>query len=142
MQELVVAGVGADHGVGIGHEEVVEEVQGVVVRQAVGGESRGDEVLVGRAVDIRLNLDEQARDEVDRAPKLGNFLEVQRHPEIILGAVKTDPRHRVFTRDVVGVIGLMLVPHQGQGDLGHRQTSPSHRPRAIAIADPRSSKQP
>jgi hypothetical protein len=41
---------------------------------------------------------------------------VQRHSEVILGAVQPHPRHQVFAADVVGVIGLMLVPEQSQSD--------------------------
>ncbi len=40
LEELPVAGMRADHGVGERHEEVVEQVKGVVLRKAIGRHSR------------------------------------------------------------------------------------------------------
>ena len=71
---------------------------------------------VGRAVDVGLELDQQAGHQVDRAAELGDFFEVQRHAQVILGGVQPDPGHGVLAGDVVGVVRLVLVPHQGQGD--------------------------
>ena len=37
--EFMIAWMGSDHGVGVGHEEVVDQVEGVLVCQAVAGEA-------------------------------------------------------------------------------------------------------
>ena len=104
----------ADHRVGEGHEEVVEQVERVVALEPVDGPSRHGQVSVGGAGDVGLELGQQAGNEVDRAPELGHLLEVKRHAQVILGGMKPDPGHRVFTRHVVGIIGLVLMPHQSQ----------------------------
>ena len=139
LEEFEIARVGADHGVGVGHEEVVEQVERVLAPQAVGRHARDEQVLVGRAVDVGVDLDEQAGDEVDRAAELGHLVQVHRHAEVVLGAVEAHPGHRVLPGHVVGVIRLMLVPHQRQGDLRHgivtrplRAASPSSRVSIVA----------
>src|SRR5262249_33035128 len=78
---------------------------------------------VGGALDVRLELYEQARHEVDGTVELWHLFEVQGHPQVVLRRVEPDPRHRVLPGDVVGVIRLVLVPHEGQGDLGHGPSS-------------------
>ena len=71
-------------------------------------------------LDVGLELRQQARHQVDRAAELGDFFQVQRHPQVILGAVQPDPGHGVFARDVVGVVRLMLVPEKRERNRLHQ----------------------
>ncbi len=135
--QLPVPFVRPDHRVREGHEEVVEQVTGILAAQAVGGHPRDIKVPVRGPVHIRLDLHKQAGHQVDRAAELGDFFQMQRHPDVVLGAVQTDPGHRVLTPDVVGVVRLMLVPHQGQANLGHLRfaegSSATFGPRAATL---------
>ena len=64
--------------------------------------------------DIRFDLRKQAGHEVDRAAELGDFFQVERHPQVIFGRVQPDPGHGVFAPDVIGVVRLMLVPQSAR----------------------------
>ena len=66
-------------------------------------------------MDVGFELGQQARHQVDRARELGDFLQVQGHPQVILGRVEPHPRHGVFARDIIGVIRLMLMPDESPG---------------------------
>ena len=64
---------------------------------------------VGGAVDVGLELGQQARHQVDRARELGDFLEVKGHAQIIFGRMQTAPtawdfrpRHRRGNRADAG----------------------------------------
>ncbi len=116
----LVAVVRPDHRVRKGHEEVVEDRAGVVVVQAVGRASRERQMRVGRPVDVGVELGQQARHQVDRAAELGDLLQMQGHPQVILGRVQPDPGHGVLARDVIGVVRLVLMPHDRQGNGYHR----------------------
>ena len=87
-----------DHRIGVGHEEVVEEVTGVVLFQAVGRPPRRGKMRVARAVDIGLDLGQKAGYQVDRARELRHFLQVERHPQVIFGRVQPAPRASGFRR--------------------------------------------
>ena len=63
-------------------------------RHPISRQSRHIEVPVAAAMlRIMLQLQQQARDKVDRAAKLGNFLDMQSHAVVVLGSVETDPGH-------------------------------------------------
>ena len=111
--QLMISRVRPDHRVGERHEEVVEQVEDVLAFQAVDRLAGGDQVFVGRAFDVSLKLAEEAGDEIDCALELGDFLQVQGHSEVVFGGVEPHPRHRVFAGDVVRVVWLVLMPHQG-----------------------------
>ena len=116
----MITRVRPDHRVRIGHEEIVEQVAGLALIQAVDRAARAAQMGVGRARGVGFELREQAWHEVDRAAELGNFFQVQRHPQVVLGGVQPDPGHGVFARDIVGVIRLMLVPHERQRNRLHQ----------------------
>ena len=113
----MVAWKGANHLVWIRHEEVVEDVKTIGLAKAACGDARNLEWAIGRlAVDVGLDLHEQAGDEVDGTAHLGEFEQVQGHAAIILDAVQTNPGHGVLSADVVRIIGLMLVPEKRDGN--------------------------
>ena len=115
LEQLVVAPVRPDHLVRMDHEEVVQEVVRVVFRQAVGRQAGNAQVGVLVAViGVGRQLRQQTGHEVDRGVHLGHFAEQHRHSPVVLGSVQPDPRHGVFTGNVVGIVRLMLVPEKGQ----------------------------
>src|SRR5690606_4139502 len=71
-----------------------------------------------------LQLQQQTGDQVDRAAELRNFADMQSHPEIVLRGMQANPGHQRFAADIVRIIGLMLVPEEGESDRSHgpRQT--------------------
>ena len=95
-------------------KKLSSRVGGISGIQAVGRSARALQMGVGRAVRIGFELRQQARHQVDSAAEFGHFLQVKRHPEIILGGMKPHPGHGVFAGDIVGVIRLMLVPQKRQ----------------------------
>ena len=104
------------------HEELFEQVLRVVFAQPVRWHPRHFQMPVAQPLlGVPLQLQQQTRDEVDRAAELGHLLEVQRHPDVILCAVQTDPRHQRFAADVVGVVRLVLVPDEREGNGVHRE---------------------
>ena len=119
--KLLVAGEGGDHVMRIGHEEVVEQIEAIRLGQIVGRDSRDLQGPIGRpAIGIGLNLHQQARHQVDGAVHGREFEQVQGHADIIFDAVQPNPGHGVLTADVVGIIGLVLVPVKGNGKVGHQ----------------------
>ncbi len=102
--------MGTDHRIRERHEEVVEDVAGVLIIQPVDRPARVREMDVGSTVAIGLQLAKQARDKVDRAGELGDLFQMERHPQVILGCMKPHPRHGVFAPEIIGVVRLMLVP--------------------------------
>ena len=126
LVQLGEACVRQDHGVGVGHEEVVEQEDRVGLAQAVGRHARDVEEAVAPAlVGVLEELEQQARHQVDGAAHLGHLEQVQRHAVVVLHAVQADPRHGVLPRDVVGVVGLVLVPEQGERDHGSIRPGPA-----------------
>ena len=109
--QLVVSQIRANHVVDAGHEEMVQQIAAVRIAETVGGRSRDLQVSVRRAVfGVSLQLLQQAWNQIDRAPELGDFLDVQGHPVVVLRAVQSNPGHQVFFTDVVRVVRLMLMP--------------------------------
>ena len=102
------------------HEEIVEQVIHVVGRERIGRQPRDAQVLVLRAT-LRVGgqLQQQAGHQVDRGAHLGHFLEQHRHAPIILGGVQAHPGHGILAADIIRVVGLMLVPEEGQGHIVH-----------------------
>ena len=49
----------------------------------------------------------------------GTSFNMEGHPDVVLGRMKPHPRHQRFTRDVVGVVRLVLMPENRQRDRGH-----------------------
>ena len=74
---------------------------------------------IAAAIHIPLNLHEQAGDQIDRAVELGDFLQVQGHPDVVFGRVEPHPRHQDFPGQVIGVVRLMLVPEDRERDGAH-----------------------
>ena len=71
--------------------------------------------------------------------ELGDLLQVKRHPQVILGRMQPHPGHRVFARDIIGVVGLMLMPEERQGNGCHHSPFKTKgvvvaRPVAVATA--------
>ena len=96
------------------HEEVVQQVVGVVLAQPVGRQPRDALVRVLVAfVGVGRQLVEQAGHQVDRRPHLRQLFQQHRHAPVVLGAVQADPGHGVLAGDVVGIIRLMLMPEKG-----------------------------
>ena len=98
----------------MGHEKIVEQVADVVAVKTVDGTARQPQMSIRRTANISLDLGQQAGNQVDRALKLGHLLKVQRHAQVILGCMETNPGHRVIPGHVVGVIRLMLMPDKRQ----------------------------
>ena len=66
---------------------------------------------------------EQTGHQIDRGVNLGHFGQKSRHAPVVLGAVQADPGHGILAGNIIGVVGLMLVPEEGQGDVVHRSLS-------------------
>ncbi|MEZ6066328.1 MAG: hypothetical protein R3B90_11625 [Planctomycetaceae bacterium] len=98
---------------------MVEQIDRVVDSQGVGGEPGDVEMAVAAAIHVTLNLHQQAGHEVDRATKLGHLGDVHRHPDVVFGAVQTDPGHQRFASDVIRVVRLVLMPEEGQRNRVH-----------------------
>jgi hypothetical protein len=108
----------------VDHEEVVEEVDEIVLFEIVGREMGDPKVAVlPAAVDVLLELEEQAGHQIDRGVNLRHLGQKSRHAPIVLGAVEADPGHGVLAGNIIGVVGLMLVPEEGQGDVVHHSLS-------------------
>ncbi len=120
--QLVIPLVRADHAVDVGQEEIVEQVQDVGLAHSVGGKPRDVEMPIGAPFAVRLQLQQQAGDEVDRAAELGHLLEVQRHAVVVLGRVHAHPGHQRFAADVVRIVRLVLVPEKGNGHWVHAES--------------------
>jgi len=107
----VVPGERPDHVVHVGHEPVVEQVDGIFALELLGGNARDAQQLVLRPfLGVGQELHQQARHEVDRAVHLGELLQMGGHSPVVLDPVHAYPGHQRLTGDVVRVIRLMLVP--------------------------------
>ncbi len=120
LVQLEVSAVGADVVVRVDHEEIVEQKVQVLLAQAIGRKLRDAQVRIFVPLfGVAGQLHQQAGNEIDGATELRRLLQELRHAPIIPRAVQADPGHRVFMADVVRIVGLVLMPENGQRDIVH-----------------------
>ena len=126
LEELQISRHGARRAVPVDHEEGVEQpaplLRGEVGR--VAGRDLQDGVA-GPAGHVVLELVEQHRGEVHRAPDPGVALQHPGHVGVGPGGVEPHPGKHVGTRGRLPVEGLVHVPEEGQPHrLRHRAGAP------------------
>ena len=82
--------------------------------------------VAGPLVGVPLNLQKQARHQIDRAAHFGKFEKVQRHAVIVFDAVQADPRHGILTGYIVRVVRLMLMPENHDAQNRHGPVFPDY----------------
>ena len=117
--EFQIARERANHRLQIRREKVVDQIPGIVCAEPVGWHPRDIQMPVAAPRDVPLDLHEQARDQIDRAAELGNLLDMEGHPDVVLGRMKPHPRHEGFSSHIIRVVRLMLMPENCQGDRWH-----------------------
>ena len=129
VQEVAVSGMEADHPVPGRHEEVVEYELGVLELQVRRGDLRAPKKSIRRApFHVVQQLVHHRRHQVDDATRPGIVRQQAGHAVVVLDPVQPDPGHGQFARRRLLVVGLVLVPENGQRHI-HRRSLRLRAPR-------------